>query len=216
MKHAAGGKELVVRTLHVGPMAACCYVLGEDGGEGAIIDPGDEADRIAQAAGLLGLTVKYIVLTHAHVDHIGALAEVREAFPQAEVTIHADDAEMLARPSLNLSLFLGGAIKCRPADRLLHEGDTLEVAGLAMTVIHAPGHTPGGICLYIPEAGVVFTGDVLFAGGIGRTDFPRGNEALLLSSIRHKLLVLPPETIVYPGHGPSSTIGDEKAGNPFL
>lgn len=216
MKHAAGGKELVVRTLHVGPMAACCYVLGERNGEGAIIDPGDEAGRIAEAAGLLSLTVKYIVLTHAHVDHIAALEEVREAFPDAEVAVHADDAEMLARPSLNLSLFLGGGIKCTPADRLLHEGHTLEVAGLPMTVIHAPGHTPGGICLYMPEAGVVFTGDALFAGGIGRTDFPGGNEPLLLSSIRDKLLVLPPETVVYPGHGPSSTIGDEKASNPFL
>ena len=216
MKHAAGGKELVVRTLHVGSMAACCYVLGERNGEGAIIDPGDEAGRIAQAAGLLNLTVKYIILTHAHVDHIAALEEVREAFPDAEVAVHADDAEMLARPSLNLSLFLGGGIKCTPADRLLHEGHTLEVAGLPMTIIHAPGHTPGGICLYVPEAGVVFTGDVLFAGGIGRADFPGGNEALLLSSIRDKLLVLPPETVVYPGHGPSSTIGDEKASNPFL
>ena len=216
MKHAAGGKELVVRTLHVGSMAACCYVLGERNGEGAIIDPGDEAGRIAQAAGLLNLTVKYIILTHAHVDHIAALEEVREAFPDAEVAVHADDAEMLARPSLNLSLFLGGGIKCTPADRLLHEGHTLEVAGLPMTIFHAPGHTPGGICLYVPEAGVVFTGDVLFAGGIGRTDFPRGSESLLLSSIRDKLLVLPPETVVYPGHGPSSTIGDEKASNPFL
>jgi len=197
-------------------MAACCYVLGERNGEGAIIDPGDEAGRIAEAAGLLSLTVKYIVLTHAHVDHIAALEEVREAFPDAEVAVHADDAEMLARPSLNLSLFLGGGIKCTPADRLLHEGHTLEVAGLPMTVIHAPGHTPGGICLYMPEAGVVFTGDALFAGGIGRTDFPGGNEPLLLSSIRDKLLVLPPETVVYPGHGPSSTIGDEKASNPFL
>ena len=216
MRHAASGKEFLVRTLHVGPMASCCYLVGEKGGEGAVIDPGDEADRIAESAGLMGLAVKYIILTHAHVDHIAALEEVRNTFPDAEVAVHPDDAPMLERPSLNLSLFMGGSVRCGPADRLLHDGETLELAGLSMTVVHIPGHTPGGICLYVPEAGIAFTGDVLFAGGIGRTDFPGGNTELLLEGIRSRLLTLPPETIIYPGHGPGSTIAEEKAGNPFL
>ncbi|NQT19780.1 MAG: MBL fold metallo-hydrolase [Planctomycetes bacterium] len=216
MKHTAGAKELLVRMLHVGPMASCCYLVGEKGGEGAIIDPGDEAGRIVESVGLMYLAVKYIILTHAHVDHIGALEEVRDAFPDAEVVIHPDDAPMLERPSLNLSLFIGGSVKCRPAGRLVNEGDELELAGIAIKVIHAPGHTPGGICLHAPDAGVVFTGDVLFAAGIGRTDFPGGDVDQLLASIRDKLLALPPATVVYPGHGGSSTIAAESAGNPFL
>ena len=216
MKHVAGEKELLVRTLHVGPMASCCYLVGEKGGEGAVIDPGDEADRIAESVGLMGLAIKYVILTHAHVDHIAALEDVRDAYPDAEVVIHPDDAPMLERPSLNLSLFIGESVKCRPARRLVNEGDGLELAGLAVEIIHAPGHTPGGICLHIPEAGVVFSGDVLFAGGIGRTDFPGGDMDQLLASIHDKLLTLPPETVVYPGHGGSSTVAAEKTGNPFL
>jgi len=218
MKHPAGdGRELLVRTLHVGPMTACCYLIGgSDGAGGTIIDPGDEADRITEAVEATGIAVKQIILTHGHADHIAALEEVRNAFPKAEVMIHADDAPMLERPSLNLSLFLGQSINCTPADRLLHDTEVVELGGLEANVIHVPGHTPGGVCLHVPDAAIVFTGDVLFAGGIGRTDFPGGSEAALLAGIRDKLLRLPPETTVYPGHGPSSTIAHEKLSNPFL
>jgi len=211
-----GGRELLVRVLHVGAMEACCYLAGEKNGEGIVIDPGDEADRIAEAAKLMGLAVKYIICTHGHADHIAGLEKLRAGLPDAKVAIHADDAEMLERPSLNLSLFLGGSIKCKPAGLLLHDGDTFDVAGLQMKVIHVPGHTPGGICLHFPAANVLFSGDVLFAGGIGRTDFPGGNTDLLLAGIAEKLLVLPPQTAVYPGHGPGTTIGAEKETNPFL
>jgi len=216
MKHQAGGTELLVRVLHVGEMAACCYLAGRAGGAGIIIDPGDEAGRIADDVRAAKLAITHIVLTHGHVDHIGALEQTRKTFPDAKVAIHPDDAPLLERPSLNLSLFFGGGIKCAPADLLLREGDAIDVAGVRASVIHVPGHTPGGICLHLPDAGVVFTGDVLFAGGIGRSDFPGGNESQLIDGIRAKLLALPPDTVVYPGHGPASTIGEEKDGNPFL
>ena len=216
MNDSPADEKLLVKVLHVGEMAACCYLAGAKGGEGMIIDPGDEAARIVKSVGLMGITVKRIVCTHAHADHIGALDAVREHYPEAEFAIHGDDAPMLERPSLNLSFFLGGGFKCNPPDRLLKDGDKLEVAGVNIDVIHIPGHTPGGICLHVPRAGMVFTGDVLFADGIGRTDFPGGDYDLLITGIREKLLTLPPKTVVYPGHGPSSTIGREKAGNPFL
>ena len=209
-------KDLLVKVLHVGELAACCYLVGEKNGDGIIIDPGDEAGRIIKSVGLMGLKVKYIVLTHSHADHIGALDEVRAKFTEAECLIHAADAPALERPSLNLSLFIGRGFKCKPAGRLLADGDTFDVAGFTVNVIHIPGHSPGGICLYVPDAGVAFTGDVLFAGGIGRTDFPGGDTEQLLTGIRTKLLTLPPQTVVYPGHGPSSTIGDERDNNPFL
>jgi len=215
MKHDGGG-NLVVKTMHVGPMASCCYIAGCEGGSGAIIDPGDEAARIIENARKTGFNIRHIILTHGHADHIAALEEVRAAFPDAQTVVHSDDAPMLERPSLNLSLFLGGSIKCRPAEREVKEGDTLPLGALELAVIHVPGHTPGGACYYCAEAGIVFTGDVLFAGGIGRSDFPGGNERLLLSGIRQKLLTLPPDTMVYPGHGPATTVGAEKAGNPFF
>jgi len=216
MNHPAAPRALVVKTMHVGPMASCCYLAGLENGDGVIIDPGDEAERIIQNARQAGFTIRHIILTHAHADHIGALEEVRSAFPDAEAVAHADDAPMLGRPSLNLSLFLGSPIKCRPPDRCVAEGDTIALGHIRLAVIHVPGHTPGGACYYSAEAGVVFTGDVLFAGGIGRSDFPGGNESLLLRGIRCKLLGLPPETIVYPGHGPATTIGEEKEHNPFI
>ena len=251
MKYSAGQTDLLVRVLHVGEMGSCCYLVGTKDGDGMIVDAGDEAGRIVQSVKETRVIPQFIVLTHGHADHIGALDEVRVAFPDAQCCIHAADAAMLERPSLNLSLFLGRGFKRKLADRLLRGGEVLELnvdasaeqAGrtqgsplrggegaeggrtqgsplqmnaIHVHVIHVPGHTPGGICLHIPEAKVVFTGDVLFAGGIGRTDFPGGNADLLLKGVREKLLVLPPETVVYPGHGPGSTIGEERDGNPFL
>jgi glyoxylase-like metal-dependent hydrolase (beta-lactamase superfamily II) len=152
-------------------------------------------------------------LTHGHTDHIGALAFVQEA-TGAAVLIHTADAAMLTGPAKNIP-FLGGTKKqSKAADRLLQEGDLIEVGKISIKVIHTPGHTPGGICLAIDN--ILFTGDTLFAGSIGRTDFPGGSHRQLIESIKKKLLAFPPETIVYPGHGPATTIGEEKKYNPFL
>ncbi|WP_347487712.1 MBL fold metallo-hydrolase [Desulfoscipio sp. XC116] len=198
----------------VGPMDANCYIIGCDKtGVGAVVDPGAEGGRILKRLQALKLECKYIILTHGHVDHIAALEEVREA-TGAEVLMHTQDAGMLTNPAQNLSMFMGAALKLKEAERLLEEGDIIQVGEVAVEVIHTPGHTPGGISL---KAGnVLITGDTLFAGSVGRSDFPGGNHNVLINSIKTKLLVFPDGTRVYPGHGPASTIGSEKKHNPFL
>lgn len=198
----------------VGAMDSNCYIVGcEKTREAAVIDPGAEGKRILKKLEAYGLTVKYIILTHGHVDHIGALAEVREA-TGAPVLIHAGDAEMLTSAQKNLSAFVGQQLILKPADRLLQEGDVIDVGEEKMEVIHTPGHTRGGICL---KCGTnLITGDTLFAGSIGRSDFPGGNHNQLIASIKSRLLGFPPEMKVFPGHGPESNIGDEKRYNPFL
>lgn len=198
----------------VGPMDSNCYIVGcEKTREAAVIDPGAEGKRILKKLEALGLTVKCIILTHGHVDHIGALAEVRAA-TGAPVLIHTDDAEMLTNAQRNLSAFVGPQIKLKPADRLLQEGDVIDVGAEKLEVIHTPGHTRGGICLKCGS--YLITGDTLFAGSVGRSDFPGGSHSQLISSIKKRLLGFPSETRVFPGHGPESTIGEEKQYNPFL
>lgn len=198
----------------VGPMGANCYLLGcPETQEGVIIDPGGEAEKIKSRVEEMGLKVVYIVLTHGHIDHIMAVDEVRRA-TGARVAIHADDASMLVDPSLNLSAFMGRRLSFTPADVLLRDGDVLPFGKQKLEVIHTPGHTPGGICLYTP--GYLFTGDTLFAGSIGRTDFPGGDFDTLINSIRNRLFTLPEDTSVYPGHMNYTTIGYERDHNPFL
>jgi hydroxyacylglutathione hydrolase len=204
---------VIVRKLELGPFATNCFIVGaESGREGMIIDPADEARVILSTVKELGLDIKYIVLTHGHMDHIGALKEVKEA-TGAEVAVHSDDADSLQDQSLG-ALFGLAYPTPSPPDRLLEEGDSLDVGDLHFSVLHTPGHTPGGICLL--GHGVVFSGDTLFNYGIGRTDFPGGSYSQIMDSIRNKLMVLPDDTIIYPGHGPDSTIGTERQGNPFL
>ncbi len=175
---------------------------------------------IIESVRMTGSEPKYIVNTHGHADHIAANAALVEAYPDAELCIHPADAEMLGKPTKNLSAFFGEPLRSPPAGRMLNEGDCLSIGANTLTVIHVPGHTPGGIALYWPGtdavAGMLFCGDALFAGGIGRTDFPGGDEKALLAGIREKLFVLPDDTLVLPGHGPSTTIGREKETNPFF
>jgi len=181
-----------------------------------IIDPGADAKKILKAVEGSGLDIKLIVLTHSHVDHIGALKEVEEAIG-AEVAVHADDAGgVTGKGNLLMSMMMPGTILKTPAPpgKLLNGEDSIDVGDLHFQVLHTPGHTRGGICLL--GQGIVFTGDTLFNYGIGRTDFPGGSYGQLIDSIQTKLMVLPDDTVVYPGHGPETTIGAERRSNPFL
>ncbi len=205
---------MIVTKLVVGPLAANCYIVGaESNKEGMVVDPGAEAGVILQKVKDLGLDIKYIVLTHGHIDHIGALKEVKEA-TGAEVAIHADDALSLSGQSFVAEQFGLAFQDPPPPDRLLKDGDSLDIGDPRFSVLHTPGHTPGGICLL--GEGVVFTGDTLFNYGIGRYDLPGGDSNQLMNGIHTKLMVLPDDTIVCPGHGPDTTIGAERQGNPFL
>ncbi len=205
---------LKLDTVSVGAFQANCYVLGcERTGEGLVIDPGAESSRVIALIEHMGVNVVAIVNTHAHVDHIGANEDVKNA-TGAGLMIHEADACFLNDSSRNLTLLSPISSKPGEPDRLLLEGDTVQVGDIVLKVIHTPGHTPGGICLY--AEGILFTGDTLFAGSVGRTDLPGGDFKALMNSIETKIMVLPEETQVYPGHGPSTTIGREKEHNPFL
>jgi len=204
---------VIVEKLVVGPFASNCYIVGSKSNkEGMIIDPGDEAKQILKRVKQLALDIKLIVLTHGHIDHTGALKEVREV-TGAEVVIHADDAKSLKERSLSNLFGLLYPIP-PPPDRLLKGGDSIDIGDLHFLVLHTPGHTPGGVCLL--GQGVVFSGDTLFNYGVGRTDLPGGSYSQLMNSIQTKLMTLPDNTVVYPGHGPDTTIGAERRDNPFL
>jgi len=204
---------MILRRLVVGPFASNCYIVGsESTKEGMIIDPGDEAKEILKNVKDLNLDIKIIVLTHAHIDHVGAVKEVKDA-TGAEVAVHSDDANLLQDQSFGRVFGLSYPTP-PPPDRLLKGGDSIDIGDLHFSVLHTPGHSRGGICLL--GHGAVFSGDTLFNYGIGRTDFPGCSYDQLMNSIHTKLMVLPDDTIVYPGHGPDTTIGAERHGNPFL
>lgn len=204
---------MILKGLEVGMLATNCYIAGcGETGIGAVIDPGDEGERVIEQLNKLGLKCRYIILTHGHVDHTGAVGDVHAA-TGAEVLVHRADAERLVNPA-RYSLLPVVSRKPKTADRLLEDGDKIQVGRITLEVIHTPGHTPGGICLRVGD--VLFTGDTLFYGSVGRSDLPGGSHAELINSIKTKLLVFPDDTKVYPGHGPASTIGTEKKINPFL
>lgn len=196
--------------LPLGIYAANCYILGcPETKKACVIDPGGEHDKILQALKTHDLTLEVIVLTHGHMDHIGGLAELAKA-TGAEVAIHEDDKDMLEDPRLNLSGSMGGDIALS-ADRLLKDGDKVQFGNIRLKVIHTPGHTKGSICLKVHED--LFTGDTLFLRSVGRTDLAGGDQNALMQSIKKKLYKLSDDTIVYPGHGPESSIGFEKKSN---
>lgn len=205
-----------IKALVVGPIMENCYILHDEQTlEGIIVDPGDEATSILNVVDNLKLHIKYIVNTHGHADHIGANKELGLAL-KAKLAIHADDACMLTDPHLNLSEngYMGRPIISQSADIILHEGDIISFGNCNLKVIHTPGHTPGGICLV--GEGVVMSGDSLFAGSIGRTDFPTGSMTDLISNLKAKILTLDENLTVFPGHGGATTIAYEKQINPYL
>jgi len=188
----------MLRKLVVGPYQSNCYILGDkETGEGLVIDPGDEVFRIVKEITNLGLTIRYILITHGHVDHVSGARELKR-ITRAPVWIHPLDAAGLSFPP----------------DGALAEGQEIALGGFTISVIHTPGHSPGGVCFH--TAGAVFTGDTLFAGSIGRTDFPGGSHEQLIRNVVEKIFPLGDDLRVYPGHGPHSTIGTERRTNPFF
>jgi glyoxylase-like metal-dependent hydrolase (beta-lactamase superfamily II) len=208
---------VLIRKLTLGPIQANCFILGcEQTREAVVIDPGDEGDRILMSLGEDKLTVKAIVNTHGHFDHVGANSEIKRV-TAAPLMIHAQDAPMLGQLSQHAAAWGLKAEDSPAADRELVDGDEIKVGQeIRLKVLHTPGHTLGGISLYSENTGDVFVGDTLFAGSIGRTDFPGGDFNTLISSIHSKLFTLPESVKVHPGHMHETTIGQEKRTNPFV
>lgn len=198
----------------VGAFGANCYIIScPETKKAVIIDPGAEGKRICSWVREKGYQVEYILLTHGHVDHIGAVDEVREACG-AKVGINVNDAGRLTDAQENMSRAFGSSIERKAADFFLEDGQTITFGKITLTVLTTPGHTLGGVCFLGPDG--LISGDTLFEGSIGRTDFPGGSMEQLMRGIKEKLMVLPDETRVFPGHGGSTTIGREKRENPFL
>lgn len=205
-----------IRKMPVAPIGANCYIVSK-ADEAFIIDPGGDAEEIIRAA--KNFDVCYILLTHAHFDHIGGLNEVKEAFPEAKTAVHKLEKEWLYSAELNLSENFGlDSVYEQNVDIELEDGMALDFAGTKIKVLHTPGHTPGSTCFYMENSGkpVLFSGDTLFRSSIGRTDFPGGSGRKIVESIKTKLLTLPDETVVYPGHDENTSISLEKKLNPFL
>ncbi len=188
-------------------------VWDEDSKEAMLIDPGKTSSELYNEINKLGLKVKYLINTHGHADHIGGNAYFKRKF-ECPIMIHSNDQAMLLDSKKNLSAFMGDDIVSPQADILLNEGDVIKIGNSSFTVIHTPGHTPGGISLY--GEGILISGDTLFQLSVGRTDFPGGSFASLESSIKEKLFILPDDTIVIPGHGGFTSIDREKLENPFI
>lgn len=199
-----------IETIIVGPLEVNCYILACSAtGKAVVVDPGAEAEKITGRIKKRHLKIECIINTHGHIDHIGANAALG-----APVYIHRLDADFLTLPELNLSGMLGAPLAFPAASLLLEDKQRLRIGDMELEVIHTPGHTPGGICL--KTAGICFTGDTLFARGIGRTDLPYASEKAILDSIRGRLMSLDDRVVIYPGHGAPSTIGAERRNNPFI
>jgi glyoxylase-like metal-dependent hydrolase (beta-lactamase superfamily II) len=205
---------MLIHTLVVGALQVNCYVVAcEDTRETLVIDPGDEGERIWDLIADQGYDLKRIVNTHGHFDHVGGNKYLVEK-SGAELLIHKEDQDLLKNMGGHAAMFGLEVEQSPPPDRLVEDGNLLSVGKLGALVLHTPGHSKGGICLLIQEH--LFSGDTLFARSVGRTDLPGGDFATLIDSIREKLLVLPDETLVHPGHGPDSSIGEERTSNAFI
>lgn len=203
----------MLKIFTVGPMEANCYILyNPDKREGLIIDPGAEGSHLIKFIKQEKIFINYIINTHGHPDHIGANRKIKE-YTNAPILIHQYDAPMLTKSGSVLSLIFPLESSSPPADTFIKDGDLIECAGMKLKILHTPGHTPGGISLLIDD--FIFTGDTLFSGSIGRSDLPGGSQEVLLNSIK-KILSLEENLIIYPGHGPSTTVRQELQSNPFI
>ena len=181
-----------------------------------VIDPGAEGRRVAEVLGEEKLNPELVVATHCHADHIGGVDELLAAFPEAQFAVGEPEAEWPGKATLNLSYAFGSNMRASEPSRLVNDGEDLAAAGLVFKVLAVPGHSPGSVALYCQEGQAVFSGDALFAGDIGRADLPGGDESQLIASVREKILTLPDETVVWPGHGGRSRVGSERKNNPYV
>lgn len=205
---------MIIKKLEVGPLMANCFILGcENTKEAAIIDPGGDTEQILIESAGLKLKIKYIINTHGHFDHVAGNKKIKKA-TNATLAIHTEDEFMLSDISRAARMFGISAEDSPAPDLLLNDGDNINFGTITLNIIHTPGHSRGGISLYTP--GHLFAGDTLFAGSIGRTDFRGGDYDTLISSVKKKLFILPDNTVVHTGHGPETSIGNEKRTNPFL
>ncbi len=207
---------MLIQTFVLNDLYTNTYVVGESEGEVMVIDPGSETmDEVIDFVRDHHLSVKYIVNTHAHFDHVIGNDSLRRHFG-VPLFIHEMDLDLLLQlPNVTQRVF-GKSVASNPPDQFLHENDIIKVGAYRFRVLETPGHTPGGICLYAEQEGVLLTGDTLFAGTIGRTDLPGGNASQLFQSLKEKLWPLPDEVVIYPGHEEESTIGEERMHNPFF
>jgi len=202
---------MIVERLVLGQLDTNCWLVSDEGGPLVVIDPADEASRVLDA--IAGRKVAWVVLTHGHFDHLGAVGAVMKA-TGATLAVHHDDASAIVSADMNGAALFGFDFKTPQPDRELFHGDVIEAGQLRLEVMHTPGHTPGGICLLAENE--LFSGDTLFAGSVGRTDFPGGDGRALRRSIQERLSPLADEIVVHPGHGPDTTIGRERQINPFF
>jgi glyoxylase-like metal-dependent hydrolase (beta-lactamase superfamily II) len=207
---------MILEVFPVGPLAANCILIGdEQAGEALVIDPGAEAKRIHRRVTELGLKVKEILLTHAHIDHVGAAFQLKH-LTDAPIYLHENDLELLNSLDAQAAWLGMVAPEVSQPDEGLHDGQTVGLERINAKVLHSPGHTQGSVCFYFAAQGLLIAGDTLFAGSVGRTDLPGGNYEHLMRSLQTQLMPLPDETRVISGHGPATTIGEERRNNPFL
>lgn len=207
---------MLFETIVVGPLGVNCFILGDkQSNEGMVVDPGADCEVILSAVARFGLKVKYIVNTHGHFDHIGCNRHLKEK-TGGELLVHKEDVPFLLNASRSAQKY-GLSVEDSPEpDAFLFDGMKLELGHRSIEILHTPGHTQGGCCLYLANEKLVITGDTLFADSVGRTDLPGGDHAQLIACIKNKLMTLPDDTVVWPGHGPSSSIAQERRFNPYL
>jgi len=211
-------KDSRILTLEVGPLATCCYVLvGEDGSFAAVIDPGGDASSIIDMLTREKLDLEMILLTHSHYDHIGAVEELIDNYPSTCLACHPVCGERITDPIKNFSApIMGVGQRVRAPGRTIANDEVFIAAGVDLRAIHVPGHAPGHLVYHAPGLSALFAGDTIFAGSIGRTDLPQGDHKLLVCGLRELLGSLPADTRIYPGHGHTTTVGDELKSNPFI